>query len=375
MNKLLLIFSLAVFLPANAPAETILNDAAAFNVAKAVKLGRGKTSMYNADTLLSHGGESGGLAKTCSSQCLSCDTATGTCQSCPSGYFPDGSGCSKCASIANGKCLACYSDARIDCSVVSCDEGYIQDVPDPRCMELTCDDYQRRSGTSCVGNCTGVVCKSGYTPTATLTGCCCEEDTSCSSGYSYNTTYKGCIKDTYTCNIGCNVNGCGIGSTLKPDTGYYIKSDGTCPACSTAIANCAACSISKLGATPTCTKCNSGYTLSAGKCVAAITCPSNCSTCSSSSTCTKCSSGYYLSSGSCVSCPLNATCTGTSTFTCNSGYTKYNNLCRTDPCDGTSTTPAWCQDGLTRVAGKGCCPSGYTSSTQCLQCAVSALAL
>ena len=302
MNKLLLIFSLAVFLPANAPAETLLNDAAAFNVAKAVKLGRGKTSMYNADTLLSHGGESGGLAKTCSSQCLSCDTATGTCQSCPSGYFPDGSGCSKCTSPSNGTCNGCYAPGeRIDCYDLTCDAGYIQDGDG--CMELTCDDYQRRSGTSCVGNCTGVVCKSGYTPTATLTGCCCEEDTSCSSGYSYNTTYKGCIKDTYTCNIGCTVNGCGIGSTLKPDTGYYIKSDGTCPACSTAIANCAACSISKLGATPTCTKCDSGYTLSGGKCVKTVVidqpvsvsnCPDGLQDCGSTGCCpTGNSCSYY----------------------------------------------------------------------------------
>ncbi len=293
-------------------------------------------------------------------------------------------------------------------NVVCKSPGYTTEVSgdDCCCVAISCPSGQRLENGKCVANCTGVTCKSGYKTVSNSTGCCCEADASCptgkwlcsqcghihegasppikcplcassnfqclpscTSGYSYNTTYKGCIKDTLTCNIGCALKGCGIGSTLKPDTGYYIKSDGTCPACSTAIANCAACSISKLGDTPKCTKCNAGYSLSNGKCTIQ-TCPANCSTCDASGSCTKCNTAYLLSSGKCVSCPLNATCSGTSSFSCKSGYERYNNTCRTSSCNGTSSTPLWCQDTHVRVEGKGCCRIGYTANEMCFQCSV-----
>ena len=91
-------------------------------------------------------------------------------------------------------------------------------------------------------------------------------------------------------------------------------------------------------------------------------CPTNCSTCNSDGTCTKCKSGYLLSSGKCVSCPANATCSGTGSFTCKSGYEKYNDTCRISSCDGINSTPRWCQDGYTRVEGKGCCPPGVDAN-------------
>ena len=321
--------------------------------AKAVKLGRGNAYSVAADAKLNTGTNDTQLRK-------------GECESneeCPSdkkcmGYKcvdvctqPTGQpGMSLARICGDSKCIADPNTPHAfkcvdNCYNVVCKSGYTTEVTSDGCccVATSCPSGQRLENGKCVANCTGVTCKSGYKAVSNSTGCCCEADTSCptgkwlcsqcgyihegastpikcpvcgfskfqclpscKSGYSYNTTYKGCIKDTLTCNPGCALKGCGIGSTLKPNTGYYIKSDGTCPACSTAIANCAACSISKLGATPTCTKCNSGYTLSGGKCVAALTCPLNCLTCSSSSTCTKCSSGYYLSSGgTCVlsDCP------------------------------------------------------------------------
>ena len=185
----------------------------------------------------------------------------------------------------------------------------------------------------CVDGCYNVVCKSGYTTEESSKGCCCEEDTpTCSAAQVYHPTLKKCVA-------------------------------AVCPA------NCA-----DMCSKGYCTSCKSGYTLgSDGMCKQiAITCPANCSTCSSSSTCTKCSSGYYLSSGKCVSCPLNATCSGTSSFTCKTGYEKYNNTCRISSCNGSSSTPTWCQDGYTRVEGKGCCPAGVDPNRvgACLQCAV-----
>ena len=78
-------------------------------------------------------------------------------------------------------------------------------------------------------------------------------------------------------------------------------------------------------------------------------CPSNCSSCDSSSVCTTCNSGYYLSSGgSCMSCPSNATCDGSSTFTCNSGYKKSGNSCVKDK------TVSSCPSRM-KLSSDGCC--------------------
>ena len=352
--------------------------------AKAVKLGRGNAYSVAADANVNTGASGTQLKKG------ECETN----EECPSDKKCMGYKCVDVCTQPTGKpgmariCRGskCIADPNTphafkcvdNCYNVVCKSGYTTEVTSDGCccVATSCPSGQRLENGKCVANCTGVTCKSGYKAVSNSTGCCCEADTSCptgkwlcsqcgyihegastpikcpqcgfskfqclpscKSGYSYNTTYKGCIKDTLTCNIGCNVKGCGIGSTLKPDTGYYIKSDGTCPACSSAIANCAACSISKLGDTPKCTKCNAGY---------------------------------YLSSGKCVACPLNGICDGTSFFTCKSGYVRYNGACRTDPCDGISSTPKWCQDGFTRVEGKGCCPPGANPNKfgACKLCAV-----
>lgn len=337
MNKLFFILALGVFMPAELCAQNYIDDNGAFVLAKAVKLGRGSAYSVAADAKINGSGAGGTINtdKTCDSHCADCNTSTGNCNSCAEGYY-----------LKNGKCGSCPANA-------TCSNG----------ETFICKDYYYKSGDSCQAICSGVSCKSGYKTAAATDSCCCEKDNGCSALQVYNTTIKKCVDAV--CPVGCLdscINGCG-----SCESGRYLNySNGYCPLCSSAIANCETCTSSALG--PTCTACASGYSLSNGKCVAK-TCPSNCATCSDG-VCTKCSSGYYLSSGSCVSCPLNATCTGTSSFTCNSGYTKYNNTCRTDPCDGTSITPAWCQDGLTRVEGKGCCQSGYTSTTQCLQCAV-----
>ena len=282
--------------------------------AKAVKLGRGNAYSVAKDAKLASGGSAEiNTKKECDASCTTCDTTTGQCTGCSDGKRPD--------------------------------------------------------GNRCVDNCYNITCKSGYTTEVSSDSCCCVSSSPCGAMQVYNEVIGKCVKAV--CPVGCTSGMCSAGYCSKCDTGYYLSYDtGMCPTCSSAIANCAICSSSALG--PTCTKCNSGYTLSGGKCVAAITCPSNCSTCSSSSTCTKCSSGYYLSSGSCVSCPANATCSGTSSFSCKSGYERYNNTCKISPCDGISSTPTWCQDGYTRVEGKGCCPAGVDPNRvgACLQCAV-----
>lgn len=357
MKKCLLFLALLL------TAFPFLNEAEA----KAVKLGRGRSSsIFSGATL---GGNNGGhqelskgecstdsqcasgkkcVSKKCADVCSSTTCSSGTCVT-----DPDNSHASKCVD-------GCYN--------VTCKSGYMpQETSDGCCcVASSCPSGQRLSNGTCVDNCTGVVCNSGYVTKSDSTGCCCETDTSCQSGYSYSTTYKGCIKDTSVCNSGCAASGCGIGSTTKAASGYYIKADGTCPACSTAIANCATCKISKLGATPTCLTCKTGYTLSGLKCTvtsAAITCPTGCETCSSSTTCTKCSSGYTLSSsGKCIS-----DCDGWDIAykSCSKGYRRQNGSTECEKCPANTMCPT-CPTGCTGSTAGTCHSSQGTTCVQCI---------
>ena len=217
------------------------------------------------------------------------------------------------------------TEKKCDSSCSSCD------TTTGKC--IGCPSGKRPDGSRCVDSCYNVVCKSGYTTVNTAEGCCCEADTpTCSAAQVYHPILKKCV--AAVCPANC-ADMCSKGYCASCKAGYTLGNDGMCKQIT-------------------------------------ITCPANCSTCSSSNTCTKCNSGYYLSSGKCVSCPLNATCSGTSSFSCKSGYERYNNTCRTSSCDGTSSTPKWCQDGYTRVVGKGCCPPGVDPNRggACLQCAV-----
>ncbi|MBO4520246.1 MAG: hypothetical protein J5787_03480 [Alphaproteobacteria bacterium] len=225
-------------------------------------------------------------------------------------------------------------------------------------------EYLSPTNGQCTMFCSGVVCNEGYVAKPGSDKCCCES--SCSNGYSYNSIYGGCVKDNPICSPGCQDNSCGTGSTLKPLTGYFISDNGTCPACSTKIANCATCKQS--GSTVTCLTCNSGYTLKNGQCeINESTCPSgqvyhptikkciqqkcvaNCNYCHSTEYyCITCNSGYYLSytDGTCPACSTaianctqcSSSSTGVTCSRCASGYTLENGQC-------VSNTPT--------------CPTGY----------------
>ena len=91
----------------------------------------------------------------------------------------------------------------------------------------------------------------------------------------------------------------------------------------------------------------------------------------------KCASGYYGTANSsgtsgCTKCPDNATCPGgnSSTFTCNSGYYKYNNICAPCPSSGSYATCS----GSTLTCAKGYyrnliigTSSNYYGCTRCPQ--------
>ena len=274
MKKYLLLLAGLMILAPNGPAN-----------AKAVKLGRGNAYSVAADTSLNTGAGSTKVdtEKKCDSSCSTCDTTTGKCIGCPSGKRPDGSRCVD----------SCYN--------IVCKSGYTTEVTSDGCccVATSCPSGQRLENGKCVANCTGVTCKSGYTAVSNSTGCCCEEDTpTCTAGKIYNTTIKKCVDAV--CPIGC-LDDCSKGCGSCESGRYLNYSDGLCPTCSSAIANCATCSGSTGGVT--CKTCKSGYTLSAGKCVKTAVidqpvlvgnCPNGLQDCGSTGCCpTSNSCSYY----------------------------------------------------------------------------------
>lgn len=101
-----------------------------FQIAKAVKLGRGSTSYLSGTSRFQNGSESG-LRFECDARCATCDENSGTCSLCSANYYISGKNC------------------------------------------LPCPDKHFCDGVKAVSNCDGVQCRSGTTPTPSDTGCCC----------------------------------------------------------------------------------------------------------------------------------------------------------------------------------------------------------
>ena len=312
MNKLFVILALLAFMPADAHAKSYVDDNGAFVLAKAVKLGRGSAYSVAADAKINGSGAGGTINtdKSCDSHCADCNTSTGNCNSCAEGYY-----------LKNGKCRSCPANA-------TCSNG----------ETFICKDYYYKSGDSCPAICSGVSCKSGYKTAAATDSCCCEKDNGCSALQVYNTTIKKCVDAV--CPVGCLdscINGCG-----SCESGRYLNySNGYCPLCSSAIANCETCTGSASG--PTCTSCASGYSLSNGKCV------KNAATCSA---------GKYLSNGTCVNCPAGTYSSGGSATSCTNCPTGSTSNAGASSC-------TICTGGYKYIGGYGCriCSSGYSFVT------------
>ena len=202
MKKLLLIAAFAVVLPYCADAaQTVFNDAGAFTVAKAVKLGRGKAYKINGGQSFGKGGFD--ETKSCCAHCANCNTKTGECTACETGFELKYGKCEKkvCGNGTyerNGDCVAI-------CTGVSCNasQGYkAVAYNDSCCCELTsCAAGQYLSGTSCVS------CPKGtYSAGGTETSC-----TSCPSGQTTDSTgatsSSACHTSRKTCEAGTYVNG------------------------------------------------------------------------------------------------------------------------------------------------------------------------
>ena len=296
----------------------------------------------------------------CGANCSSCDSSSactrcksnfylrdGACKACPdnatcpgtetitcaSGYFlsAGGTSCSACSEIPveNGTCTACQGNT---CTNVSCFNGYVKSGTSCTAISfsgMSCVSGYRKVVSAdracCVPMCQGVSCVSGYTPTATSTGCCCQGNTTCSNGQIYNTKIGKCVSAvcpnhcTSDCRNGCQ--GCEAGYTLNYNTGMCDSM----------------CSDAQI------------YNTKIGKCVAAV-CPMHCAD-DCTHGCQSCESGYTLNY---------------TTGMCDEKLVKPT----VDACDGTSVTPNFCDNGLIRIEGRGCCPSNASPSQACFQCAV-----
>ena len=361
MKKFLcMIFLLAWCIPASSQAEGFLNTDESFTLAKAAKVGRGKSSAVGRLHSKNAGkvGESkvGKAEKKCVFGCQDCNLAAGTCSrcvpsrfmndskcsacpanagcdginfSCNTGYYVDGKACKSCASdivVANGTCAACNNSST--CTRATCDRGYYTSggscksclpisVSNGKCVECSSSSI-----------CTRASCNSGYY----ADGGSCK---SCSRISIENGQCTTCSSGTKCTSVVCNSGATESGSSMNGTLPSCVKcssisvSNGSCSECTSAYHHSSY--------TPVCSKatCNSGYYANGGSCVSCssvIISNGTCTKCSSGTKCTQasCNSGYYADGGSCKSCSnisvANGTCTACSNgttctaITCNSGF-------------------------------------------------------
>ena len=190
MKKLLLIAAFAAVVPFCADAASpVFDDAGAFTVAKAVKLGRGKAYKINGGQSFGKGGFD--ETKSCCAHCANCNTKTGECTACETGF-----------ELKNGSCVEkqcdehCTSCSKGTC--YDCESGY--ELNNGKCEKIACGAGTYEKNGSCVSICTGVTCNTakGFQTVAYDGSCCCERG-SCSAGqYLNGTSCVSCPKGSYS---------------------------------------------------------------------------------------------------------------------------------------------------------------------------------
>ena len=322
MNKIFLLF-LFLILPASADAADIFNTASSFNIAKAVKLGRGKAYSVAADSSLNTGAGKTEIAQKidCDANCSKCDTSTGTCSACKTGRYLLNNLCLSCStiSVSNGTCTACSGSN--SCSAVSCNSGYYL-TGSNKCGCL--------AGTYVsAGNC--VTCPSGTYSSGSNQGSC----RPCSD-----------IRVNIGSNQYVNCSACsstGSCTSYSCPAGYYTKRSGGCGQCPT---GCSACNEYY------CTACKPGYTLGSGS-NQGVSYYGKCLSNGGSSSGSGSNSGSSSSGGS-RSCPSGTTYK-TNVRVCSSNTTTYSG-CVPDDFGRSCTNSSQCSRRL--------CAPCYTSSGQ-----------
>lgn len=279
--------------------EPLFSQSGSFLLAKAVKLGRGSSvSTLDGSKFV------GSRIKTpeCSENCLNCNSLTGKCDTCESGYYLSSAG--NCLPCSVSDCAEC--DAMGYCAV--CEDGY--SLENGECIAETpdsCSTNYYYSETEIFLNSRCIPCGKTYGP---CSECNATQCTKCVDGYLM--VNNSCISYQGACKqLGWTSYVTGTSNTLSQATHEWTETNCTVTSSvntsssfkinDSTLGVCIKCPIAS--ATDRCGKypnCNSGcwYGPSKNTC---MSCPSNAKSCSKSTV--ECADGYILMGGYvCAAC-------------------------------------------------------------------------
>lgn len=376
------IFILTLFITAEARAHSLNLEAKnTIILAKAVKLGRGNTDFTWRNANINTNVINTLSQKACIAHCGDCDTATGLCSKCEDGYWMEGGSCNLCSDFlehcalcdsTGSTCTKCFDGYKLDggsCMSGSCEDGYWWDGEESclACPSVckTCSDdstcescfegyyHDMDRCVACSSNCTQCdqdgckVCQSGYElkngkcvqASCSLPHCLSCSGSACLLCDSNTELYEGnCCATEASCTVfetnGCYCERCNkdymltteklctpctketpdhckvpsplyCGQCYTCEDGYIKNEDGECLKPGTEKPENCKTGLYNADGTYTCTQCNDGYKT-----------PEN--------GCNKCETSYYEKDDNlCEKCPENASCNGSASFSCDTGYTVH----------------------------------------------------
>lgn len=379
-----------------------------FVIAKAVKLGRGKS----ANMKFKEDHATLALSKSCSAgqylnedMCVDCVPGTYSdkagskaCKACPAGYYSNKDGatsCTQCSAGGNGTCTECDAITG-KCTKANCDNGFYS-------YSENINTYYCGQGSSCGGYSTAVVCK-GCPPGTYGANC-----NACPAG-TYSDAYgltqcKKCVTDKGTCTEcdaetgECTKASCNKGySAYSLNASPYSCGNKTCYHCSAGYAcdsyltgSCRICSAGTYNVDGYCSACpNGSYSETAGA-TSCIKCKAGYYSTTDHKTCRQCSGQTYSTEGSAEcsdNCPKNYYKNKDKTdpdasihacLPCPAGKFSNGNLTYCTACPqlngGKCTACPIKEDGTAGFCTAATCDSGYTAAqgatgTTCVSCPV-----
>ena len=304
--KKFICFLLCCAVPVTADAAGLFNFNDSFDIAKAVKLGRG--SRQNSQNWITLGGGGAQIAKECDNNCSVCDTATGKCSTCKTGYIVSNgtcvqekscvSQCSECNKLT-GVCSACKSPYLISGNVCVQEKSCDTNCSDCNILTEVCS-----------------ACKSGYL----LSSNSCVQEKGCDANCSDCNTTTGICS---ACNTGFSLENGSCQASACAATGYssgygnharYYRNLGTSRPTCPSLGKNNSWSVKTFGQSgnDTCYACVcEGPVLTDGTCCKTgyVTCGgyTSCGECCNNNT-ASCGVGKKCSNLSCVNCPAGEKC-------------------------------------------------------------------
>ena len=390
--KKLLFFLICCAVPITAGAAGLFDAGSSFQIAKAVKLGRGSAYSVAADSNVNTGTGKTEFAKSCSTGCSDCDTSTGTCSGCSGGYYLSGGTCVACSTIpvSNGTCTYCLGDEDyVSCEGAKCNTGYWDEYGTCKSCSYAIDNCAECNSTG--STCTK--CNDGYT----LANNECFASNACSSIPDYNcytidsNNYVGWLGEigVELCANILSAYGTMQQFALADPTGSVSENGNCSPTCAAGTfpnngtcTGCAAGTYSDDGLS--CQVCPDG-TYSGNGAASCTACAAGTYAAGTSNSdhyiCTSCSNLYVGSNLTCTSCTTTGVCTGSNAnISCDPGQYISGSSCLscsagTYSSGGSVTSCSTCAAGTYSAAGASSCttcPTGYTSNAGAASCTICA---